>query len=98
MALNLLPLASLGAVETNGTVTFGIWLPWVSAADGNAVTVKIIHERDQFLQNIPPREFSLAPSARAPYGVFWSVPLPIAGPPPPVAGSAWAARAATSTV
>jgi len=89
MALNLLPLGSLGAVETNGTVTFGIWLPWVSAADGNAVTVKIIHERDQFLQNIPPREFSLAHSVRAPYGDFWSVTLPIAGMPPPVAGSAW---------
>ena len=52
MALNLLPLGSLGAVETNGTVTFGLWLPWVSAADGNAVSVKIIHERDQFLQDI----------------------------------------------
>jgi maltooligosyltrehalose trehalohydrolase len=89
MALNLLPLGSLGAVESNGTVTFGVWLPWVSGADGNAVTVKIIHERDQFLQNIPPREFSLAHSVRAPYGDFWSVTLPIAGTPPPVAGSAW---------
>ena len=29
MAMNLLPLRSLGAVESNGTVTFGIWLPWV---------------------------------------------------------------------
>jgi len=42
--MNLMPLGSLGAVETNGTVTFGLWLPWVSATDGNAVTVKIIHE------------------------------------------------------
>ena len=54
MAMNLLPLGSLGAVESNGTVTFGIWLPWVSDSDGNKVYVKIIHERDQFLQNIPP--------------------------------------------
>ena len=65
MAMNLLPLGSLGAVESNGTVTFGIWLPWVSAGDGNSVTVKIIHERDQFLQNIPPREFPLTHSVRA---------------------------------
>jgi hypothetical protein len=30
MALNLLPLNQLGAIETNGAVTFGLWLPWVS--------------------------------------------------------------------
>jgi hypothetical protein len=35
MSMTLLPLGTLGAVENNGTVTFGIWLPWVSAADGN---------------------------------------------------------------
>jgi hypothetical protein len=66
MAMNLLPLGTLGAVENNGTVTFGIWLPWVSASDGNSVNVKIIHDRDQFLQNIPPREFPLTHSVRAP--------------------------------
>jgi maltooligosyltrehalose trehalohydrolase len=26
--MKLMPLGSLGAVETNGTVTFGLWLPW----------------------------------------------------------------------
>jgi hypothetical protein len=57
--MNLMPLGSLGAVETNGTVSFGLWLPWVSAADGNAVTVKIIHEADQFLQGMAAREFPL---------------------------------------
>src|SRR5437773_5713692 len=88
MAMNLLPLGSLGAVESNGTVTFGIWLPWVSDADGNAVTVKIIHERDQFLQTIPPREFPLAHTVRAPYGDFWSVSMPVAGTSP-APGSAW---------
>ena len=38
MAMKLLPLGTLGAIETNGTVTFGIWLPWVSASDGNRST------------------------------------------------------------
>ena len=89
MALNLLPLDTLGAVENNGVVTFGLWLPWVSAGDGNAVSVKIIHETDQFLQHIPPREFPLTHSVRAPYGDFWSVTVPIAGTPPEIAGSAW---------
>ena len=91
MAMNLLPLGGLGAVEnkSNGTVTFGIWLPWVSDSDGNSVHVKIIHERDQFLQNIPPQEFRLTHSVRDPYGDFWSTTVPIAGTPPPTQGSAW---------
>ena len=89
MAMNLLPLDSLGAVESNGTVTFGIWLPWVSATDGNSVYVKIIHENDQFLQNIPPQEFPLTHSVRDPYGDFWSATVPIAGTPPLTQGSAW---------
>ena len=76
MALNLLPLGTLGAVENNGVLTFGLWLPWVSAGDGNAVSVKIIHEADQFLQDIPPREFPLTHSVRAPYGDFWSATVP----------------------
>ena len=89
MSVSLLPLGTLGAIETNGTVTFGLWLPWVSAADGNAVTVKIIHEQDQFLQGVAPREVAMAHSVRAPYGDFWSVTVPIAGTPPTTAGSAW---------
>ena len=86
---DLLPLGSLGAIETNGTVTFGLWLPWVSAADGNRITVKVIHEHDQFLQAIPPREFPMTHSVRPPHGDFWSVAVPIAGTPPAVAGSSW---------
>src|SRR5262245_10333040 len=89
VALNLLPLGTIGAVEANGVVSFGLWLPWVSAADGNAVAVKIIHEDDQFLQDVPPREFVLTHSVRGPYGDFWSGTLPIAGTAPAVPGSAW---------
>jgi 1,4-alpha-glucan branching enzyme len=89
MAMNLLPLDSLGAVESNGAVTFGVWLPWISDSNGNSVYVKIIHEHDQFLQNIPPQEFRLTHSVRDPYGDFWSTTVPIAGTPPPAEGSAW---------
>jgi len=89
MALNLLPLGTLGAVEANGAVTFGVWLPWVSAADGNSVVVKIVHEHDQFLQSVPPREFPLVHNERAPYGDFWSGTVPIGGTAPTVPGSAW---------
>ena len=89
MALNLLPMGALGAVESNGAVTFGLWLPWVSAGDGNAVTVKIIHEADQFLADVPPQEFPLTHSVRPPYGDFWSTTVPIAGTAPSAPGAAW---------
>jgi maltooligosyltrehalose trehalohydrolase len=85
----LLALDTLGAVETAGTVTFALWLPWVAAADGNSVSVKIIHERDQFLQDIPASEFAMSHSIRDPHGDFWTVSVPIAGTPPPTPRSAW---------
>src|SRR6478735_7101918 len=91
MALNLLPLSQLGAIETDGMVAFGLWLPWVSVSDGNQVSVKIIHEADQFLQGIPPREFSLVHSVRDPYGDFWSATVPVAATAPATPGSAWGA-------
>src|SRR4051794_218329 len=89
VALNLLSLNDLGAVEANGNVAFGLWLPWVSGTDGNRISVKIIHEEDQFLQEIPAREFALAHSLRAPYGDFWSGTVPIGGTDPALPGSAW---------
>jgi 1,4-alpha-glucan branching enzyme len=89
MSTTLLPLDILGAIEHAGTVTFGIWLPWVSDAMGNTVSVKIIHERDQFLQAISPREFQMTHSIRAPHGDYWSGSVPIAGTPPMQPGSAW---------
>ena len=58
----VLPLNRLGAIETNGTVTFGILLPWVDANAGNQLRVKIINEDDQFLQTVPPQEFPLVHS------------------------------------
>jgi 1,4-alpha-glucan branching enzyme len=87
MGAKLLPLGTLGAVESGGAVTFGLLLPWVSAQDGNAVSVKIIHERDQFLQDIPLQVFPMAHGVRPPYGDYWAATVPIAGQA--VSGSAW---------
>ncbi|MFH1259205.1 MAG: hypothetical protein ABII74_05255 [Elusimicrobiota bacterium] len=56
--MKLLPLDKLGAKEqAGGVVNFGLFLPWVSAGNGNRLWVKVIHEKDQFLQNIPPLMF-----------------------------------------
>ena len=75
----LLPLNQLGPREVSpGMVTFGMFLPWVSAADGYRVTLKILHEKDQFLQGIRSKEFPLSQSYDPVYGIYWSTPKPIA--------------------
>jgi len=57
---------------TPGIVDFGILLPWVSAANGNRLWVKLIHERDQFIQEIQPLAFELGHGVNAEYGDMWS--------------------------
>ena len=76
--IQLLPLDRLGARETSpGTIDFGLFLPWVSAADGNRLWVKVIHERDQFLRDIQPATFELDHSIDPGYGDYWSVQIEI---------------------
>jgi 1,4-alpha-glucan branching enzyme len=88
--LKLLPLTKLGAREGPlGTVNFGIFLPWISTVDGNKLFVKIIHEKDQFLQNIQPLKFELDHSTDPDYGDYWSTSLDIPSIAKPTPDSAW---------
>lgn len=88
--MQLLPLDKLGPREVApGRVQFGLYLPWVSAADGNRLTVRVIHEADQFLQDVPPLDFPLAHSVDAVYGDYWSAQIDIDPADRPTAGSAW---------
>ena len=49
--MNYLPMNKLGALEiASKVVQFGIFLPGVDSAKGYTVSVKIIHESDQYLQ------------------------------------------------
>jgi maltooligosyltrehalose trehalohydrolase len=73
-----LPLTKLGAREISpGIIDFGLFLPWVSASDGNRLWIKAIHEKDQFLQDIPPLIFELNHSIDADNGDYWSVQVDI---------------------
>ena len=92
--MNLLPLHKLGARETpidSGVIDFGLFLPWVSAAHGNRLWVKIIHEKDQFLQEIDPLEFELSHSTDPQYGDYWAVQVDVGQHPKPHPQSAWGA-------
>jgi 1,4-alpha-glucan branching enzyme len=88
--MKLLPLSRLGARETSpGIVDFGLFLPWVSVENGNRLWVKIIHEKDQFLQNIPPLMFEMAHSNDPDYGDYWSVKVDVTSVPKPSPQSQW---------
>ncbi len=88
--MGLLPLDKLGTHEVApGLVQFGVLLPWVSAADGNRLTLKIIHEQDQFLKDIPPLEFDLFHSVDPQFGDYWSTQIPIRPSDRPNPKSAW---------
>lgn len=91
MNANLLPLNTLGPQINLGamSVTFGLYLPWVRASDGNQVFVKIIHEADQFIQSVPPLEFPLNDTSVDPnYGNYWSGTVAL-NPAAAPAGSHW---------
>jgi 1,4-alpha-glucan branching enzyme len=86
----LLPLDELGArVPGPGSLAFGVLLPWVSPETGHQVRVKVIHERDQFLQDVPPHRFDLAHSVHPSYGDRWDTTIRLDDHPPLHPRSAW---------
>lgn len=88
--MDLLPLQRLGARETaSGVLDFGVFLPWVSARDGNRLSVKIIHEEDQFLQDRRSLEIPLDHSVDPRYGDYWSARVDIHQQTPSHPRSAW---------
>ncbi len=78
--MRLLPLERLGA-RSRGTspevFDFRVLLPWVYARDGNRLFVKIIHEKDQFIQDVQPLEFEMDQSEDPDYGALWSAEVEI---------------------
>ena len=73
--MQLLPLDQLGARERSGQagiIEFGVLLPGISPADG-ALFVRIIHERDQFIEDAPPVQVELVHSQLQNLGDYWSV-------------------------
>lgn len=88
--MKLLPLEKLGTRELEGgVVQFGMFLPWVSPENGHRMWVKVIHEKDQFLQEIQPLVFEMTHSPDPDYNDYWSVRVPIDASSRPHPKSAW---------
>ena len=63
--MNYLPMTKLGAQEVSPKVIqFGVFLPGVDASTGYAVSAKIIHETDQYIQAVQPGVGSAEPLRR----------------------------------
>ena len=85
--VNLLPLGKFGAQVTGQKLTFGLLLPWVTPVNGQSVSVKVIHENDQFRQHVPPVASPLNYSVLPTYGYYWSGTVDLTTGAPP--GSSW---------
>jgi maltooligosyltrehalose trehalohydrolase len=88
--MNYLPMDKLGARETSPKIVqFGIFLPGVDSALGYAVSVKIIHENDQYLQAAQPALIAQAHSVDATYGDYWSGQINLNSAAPPAGTSSF---------
>src|ERR1700722_5833028 len=85
--MNLMSLSTFGAQVTGQKLTFGLLLPWVTPTNGQSVSVKVIHENDQFLQRVPPVASPLNHSVDPTYGDYWSGTVDLTTGAPP--GSSW---------
>jgi len=82
--MNYLSMNQLGALEVSpNVIQFGIFLPGVDPATGYAVSVKIIHETDQYLQAAAPALVAQAHSVDPTYGDYWSGQINLTTAPPP---------------
>ncbi|WP_230629271.1 alpha-amylase family glycosyl hydrolase [Methanosarcina barkeri] len=90
--LELLPLHKLGAwkdEQTSGKINFGLFLPGVSEKGKYELFVRVIHEKDQFLQDIPPIDFEMEHSIDPAYGDYWSATINIEAKAKLKSFSAW---------
>jgi maltooligosyltrehalose trehalohydrolase len=88
--MNYLPMNNLGARETSPKVVqFAVFLPGVDPAQGYAVSVKIIHETDQYLQAAQTALVPQTHSVDATYGDYWSGQIDLNTAPPPAGSSSF---------
>ncbi|HYN93649.1 MAG TPA: alpha-amylase family glycosyl hydrolase [Pilimelia sp.] len=84
----LLPLDRLGAHQRGRTLRFGLLLPGLTHAAGYRVQVSLLHERDQFRQDVPAVAARLRHAPDPELGDYWSVTVHL-DRPVPQPGPAW---------
>ena len=88
--MNYLPMSTLGAQEISSKVIqFGIFLPGIDSSQGYAVSAKIIHEIDQYLQAAQPALVAQTHSVDPTYGDYWTGQINLNTAPPPAGTSSF---------
>src|SRR5271168_225599 len=88
--MKYLPMSRLGAQETSPKIVqFGIFLPGVDPAKGYAVSVKMIHDTDQYIQAAQAAVLPQVHSIDAVYGDYWAGTVVLSTAPPPPGSSAF---------
>lgn len=88
--MNYLPMNKLGAREVSPhVIQFGIFLPGIDVSKGYGVSVKLIHETDQYLQASQPAVIAQTHSVDPTYGDYWSGQIDLTTAPPPAGSSAF---------
>lgn len=68
------------AADGTSTARFGVYLPGLTFDKGYRVTVKVIHELDQFVRAVPPRQADLFWHAGSAHDL-WDITLPLTPSP-----------------
>jgi len=81
----MIVLSEVGAASQrdaagNWSVRFGLYLPGITFNKGYAVKVRIIHEDDQFIRGIEPKDFFLNWVNGSPYDL-WKISVPFVSDP-----------------
>lgn len=84
--MNFLPLNRLGPHLNGSMATFAVLLPGISSQVGYTVALRIIHEKDQFIQTEPAHHVVMQDLQLPPYGEVWEVTVDLNGPG---SGSHW---------
>jgi 1,4-alpha-glucan branching enzyme len=88
--MKYLPMSRLGAQETSPKIVqFGIFLPGVDPGKGYAVSVKMIHETDQYIQAAQAAVLPQVHSIDAVYGDYWTGTVDLSTAPPPPGSSSF---------
>lgn len=84
------PLDQLGGRQSGAsTFSFGVLLPWVTPGNNQSVVALVIHEADQFLQDIPVVPVTLTHAVDPIYGDLWSGSVDVALPTSLPGGAHW---------
>src|SRR5688572_20532648 len=78
--MKLLPLTRLGAHQRGRVLRFGLLLPGISAGEGYRVSLTLLHERDQFRQDIPPVTVPMRHTPDDRHGDYWSIDVDLDQP------------------